>query len=116
MFARKWSRRTISVAVCCAILAVVLAVGLARSRAVAAPAQVPFSDLLRHLDRSDLSEVVVAGDLLEFKLATGESFRTVAPSNYVTANSAFVSDLSKKNVRIDVRTTGEPLGHFDQHA
>jgi cell division protease FtsH len=68
---------------------------------------VPFSDLLRQLDRGVVSEIVVNGDALEYKLATGELFRTVAPLNYVTANAAFVPDLAKRNVRIDVRTVGE---------
>ena len=57
---------------------------------------VPFSDLLRHLDRGAVAEVVVNGDALEFKLTSGEKFRTVAPANYVTANAAFVPDLAKQ--------------------
>jgi len=68
---------------------------------------VPFSDLLHQLDRGMVSEVVVNGDALEFKATGGELFRTVAPANYVTGNSAFVPDLVKKNVRIDVRSVPE---------
>ena len=34
-------------------------------------------------------------------------FRTVAPMNYVTANAAFVPELAKKGVRIDVQTVTE---------
>ena len=37
----------------------------------------------------------------------GQTFRTVAPANYVTASSAFVPDLAKRNVRIDVRSAPE---------
>jgi cell division protease FtsH len=51
--------------------------------------------------------VIVNGDTLDFKLASGESFRTVAPASYVTANAAFVPELAKRNVRIDVRTVSE---------
>src|SRR5215212_9896131 len=78
-------------------------------RATAAPAiqAVPFSDLLRHLDRGAVTEIVVNGDALEVKLTSGQSFRTVAPLNYVTANAAFVPDLAKKNVRIDIRSVPE---------
>ena len=84
------------------VLAVVPASCSATRRAVAVT-QVPFSDLLRDLDRGAVSEVVVNGDTLDFKLTDGETFRTVAPANYVTANAAFVPDLAKKNVRIDVQ-------------
>ena len=41
---------------------------------------VPFSDLLRQLDRGSVAEVIVSGDALEFKLASGEQYRAVAPA------------------------------------
>ena len=69
---------------------------------------VPFSDLLHQLDRGAVAAVVVNGDALDFTLRTGELFRTTAPANYVTANAAFVPDLAKRNVRIDVRSLPEP--------
>ena len=53
--------------------------------------QIAFSDLLRDLDRGLVTELVVSGDTLDVKLADGRSARTVAPSNYVTANPSFVS-------------------------
>jgi hypothetical protein len=62
----------------------------ARSRRRATP-PVPFSDLLRHLDRGEVAELIVAGDTLDFKLSSGRTFRTVAPLNYVTLNPAFVT-------------------------
>jgi cell division protease FtsH len=72
---------------------------------------VPFSDLLHQLDRGAVAAVVVNGDALDFTLRTGESFRTTAPANYVTANAAFVPDLAKRNVRIDVRSLPEPTAY-----
>ncbi len=103
MFARKWSRRALVIAgsVFVALLIALLAI-LPGRRAVPI-AQVPFSDLLRQLDRGAVSEVVVNGDTLDFKLTSGQAFRTVAPANYVTSSTTFVSDLARKNVRIDVR-------------
>jgi cell division protease FtsH len=68
---------------------------------------VPFSDLLRHLDSGAVAAVVVNGDTLDVTLANGQTFRTIAPANYVTANAAFVPDLAKKHVRIDVQTLAE---------
>jgi cell division protease FtsH len=107
VFARKWSRRTIWIGVAVVVLLVVASSAAMRARGVAATPPLPFSDLLRHLDRGDVAELIVAGDTLDFKLSTGGTFRTVAPLNYVTLNPAFVTDLAKRNVRIDVRSAPE---------
>ena len=106
MFGRKWSRRAI-IGSAVAVLVLIAAVALLRSRSGAQVAQVPFSDLLQHLDRGALAEVVVNGDTLDFKLRSGEAFRTTAPANYVTSNAAFVPELARRNVRLDVRTASE---------
>src|SRR5262245_12765848 len=102
--ARKWSRRSIWIAAAIAALAVVTGTFLLRTRQTIAVTQVPFSDLLRDLDRSVVSEVVVNGDTLDFKHTDGRLFRTVAPASYVTANSAFVPELARKGVRFDVQS------------
>ncbi|PYQ70150.1 MAG: cell division protein FtsH [Acidobacteria bacterium] len=106
VFGRKWSRRAI-IGSAVAVLVLIAAVALLRSRSGVQVAQVPFSDLLRHLDRGALAEVVVNGDTLDFKLRSGEAFRTTAPANYVTSNAAFVPELARRNVRLDVRTASE---------
>ena len=89
------------------LLAAVSGAFLLHNRRASAVTQVPFSDLLRDLDRGVVAEVVVTGDTLDFKRADGRAFRTMAPANYVTANAAFVPDLAKKGVRIDVQTASE---------
>jgi len=73
--------------------------------------QVPFSDLLRDLDHGSVTELVVAGDTLEFARKDGHHFRTVAPANYVTANAAFIPSLASRDIRIDVRNTAEPAAY-----
>src|SRR5580765_6134658 len=108
VFARKFSFRIILVGAIVALLVVTSGIAmLLRAGRLPVAQAVPFSDLLRQLDGGAVSEVIVNGDALEFKLKSGESFRTVAPANYVTANSAFVPDLAKRNVRIDVRSASE---------
>jgi len=104
VFARKWSRRTIWIAASVVAVAVVSGAFLFRTRQTVAVVQVPFSDLLRDLDRNVVSEVVVNGDMLDFKHKDGRIYRTVAPASYVTANAAFVPDLAKKGVRLDVQS------------
>jgi cell division protease FtsH len=111
VFARKGSRRWLWVgAISLAALFFVMAVAL-RSRGNVGVAQVPFSDLLRHVDRGAVADIVVSGDTLDFKLTNGQAFRTVAPLNYVTVNAAFVPELAKKNIRIDVRSAAEPAAY-----
>ncbi|MQA28750.1 MAG: ATP-dependent zinc metalloprotease FtsH [Luteitalea sp.] len=104
---RKWSRpRAICIAAAVAA-ALVLLVLFVRSRAAAEPPRVAFSELLRDADRGVVAEVVVKGDQLDITHTDGRIVRTIAPSNYVTANPAFVSEMAKKGVRIDVRPLSE---------
>jgi len=107
VFARKWSRRTIYVSAGVLVVLLAAAAALIPSRRGAEIVQVPFSDLLRQLEGGAVTDVVVNGDTLDFKLNTGKMYRTIAPANYVTANAAFVPDLAKRNIRIDVRTVPE---------
>ena len=103
MFSRRFNRRAIIVA---AILLVVTVSGglmFVRGRRAAGVARAPFSDLLRNLDNGTVSAVVVNGDTLDFTTTGGQTFRTVAPVNYVTVNAAFVADLARKHVRFDVQ-------------
>jgi cell division protease FtsH len=104
VFSRKWSRQSIWIATVVVALAVVSGTFLLRTRQTVAVTLVPFSDLLRDLDRSVVSEVVVNGDTLDFKHTDGRLFRTVAPASYVTTNAAFVPELAKKGVRLDVQS------------
>jgi cell division protease FtsH len=80
------------------------AVVFVRTRSAVTIAQVPFSDLLRDVDRGVVADVTVNGDALQFVRADGTKARTNAPANYVTANAAFIPDLAKKHVRIDVES------------
>ena len=108
VFAGKWSRpRPVWIAALAVILALVVAGLVVRSRSAVEVTAVPFSDLLRDLDDGLIAEVVVTGDTLTFKNTTGRTLRTNAPASYVTLNPDFITDLAKKNVRIDVRTASE---------
>jgi cell division protease FtsH len=111
VFARKWSRRALVLAIGVALLAVIASAVTFRGRAAHEIATVPFSDLLRQLDNGAVRSVVVNGDTLEFAVAGGRTFRTVAPANYVTANATFVPELARRNVRLDVRLASDPAAY-----
>ena len=106
MFSRRFQRRAIIVAATFLVVALTGGFLFLRSRRVAI-VQVPFSDLLSHLDSGAVSAVSVNGDTLDFTLTSGRTLRTIAPASYVTANAAFIPDLAKKHVRIDVQTLPE---------
>jgi cell division protease FtsH len=104
---RRFKRRASIIAAAALLIAMVGGVILLRGHRSAPLVQAPFSDLLRHLDGDAVAAVVVNGDTLDFTLASGQTLRTTAPANYVTANPSFVSELAKKHVRIDVQTLTE---------
>ena len=108
MFARKWSHRRLITLGVGSLAAAALLVALAfRVHSRVELSQVPFSDLLRGLDNGAVTDVLVNGDTLDFKVRDGRTFRTVAPANYVTANASFVPELARKNVRFEVRSANE---------
>jgi len=87
------------------------AVVVMRSRDAAEAPRVPFSELLRDLDRGAVSAVMVDGDELRITLNGGRVMRTTAPANYVTTNPSFVSELASKGVRIDVQRASEQTAY-----
>jgi cell division protease FtsH len=111
VFSRWFQRRAIVIAVTLVIAAMVGGLLVLRARRGPSIAHVPFSALLRDLETGTVSAVVVAGDNLEVTLSNGETFRTTAPANYVTASPAFVADLASKHVRIDVQPLSEPSAY-----
>jgi len=107
VFARWFQRRALIAGAALLVAALAGGVIFLRSHRANAVVQVPFSDLLRHLGSGSVAAIVVSGDTLDFTLSSGQTLRTNAPANYVTANPAFVPDLAKRNVRIDVQTPPE---------
>ncbi len=107
MFVRQPAPRVLAIAAIALVLIIGVAAAAVRGRH---PAQreLPFTDLLQGVDRHEVAAVVVTGDALEVTLTSGESYRTVAPPNYVTANPSFVTDLAHKSVRLEVRSASEP--------
>jgi cell division protease FtsH len=103
-------RRTIAAAAALVVLLGSAAL-IIRTRAAVDVTPVPFSDLLRDLDRGAVAEIVVNGDTLEVKLTSGRAVRTIAPANYVTANPAFTSEAAKRGVRIEVHNAPEQTAY-----
>jgi cell division protease FtsH len=70
---------------------------------------VPFSDLLRDLDRGAVSGIIVNGETLDVKLTDGRLERTTAPAS---VTGAVLSDAAlKKRVRIEYRGVPEQTAY-----
>jgi len=108
----KWFRRRILLI--SAAVAVVLAAALVlvvRARVATETPTVAFSDLLHDLSQGTVRSLAVNGDTLDYTRDDGRTFRTTAPPNYVTANTAFIPDLASRHVRIDVRSAPDQTAY-----
>ena len=106
-FRKLFRSRAVWIAAACAVLILVAGMVTVRGPHTIQVTKVPFSELLRDVERGAVAEVVVDGDALLATMTDGRQVRTTAPSNYVTANPSFVPDLMKRDVRIDVHTPSE---------
>jgi cell division protease FtsH len=106
MFPRHWQpSRTFVIA---AAIAVAVTAGLQVSRTSRPLRQVPFSEFLRDVEQNTVSALAVEGDVFEVTRVSGESVRTLAPSNYLTLNASVATSLASKGVRIDFRPATAP--------
>jgi cell division protease FtsH len=88
------------------ILAIALGVHLVRGRNV--PPELAFSDFLRQVDSGDVTQVRFADGGIDLVLRSGTVAHTVAPPEFMAASGAFVTDLAKRGVRIEVQALPEP--------
>ena len=73
----------------------------------AAPPELAFSDFLSQVDAARVSEVRFADGGMDVTLKSGNAAHTVPPPGF-SANTAFVSDLVRRGVRIDVAPGSGP--------
>jgi cell division protease FtsH len=107
----QWSRRRVLGLVAIIAVVAISATLVGRMRSTSEPAEVPFSDVLNAIDRGSVAAVAVSGDILDVRLTGGTVVRTVAPAAFVTANPTFITQLAKKNVRVEVHSTPEPSAY-----
>ncbi|HET7617057.1 MAG TPA: ATP-dependent zinc metalloprotease FtsH [Vicinamibacterales bacterium] len=71
-------------------------------------ATVPFSEFLQRIDRGEVAQVRFVDRALDVVFRDGEVAHTVPPPQFLTANGAFVTDLARKGILIDVVPGPEP--------
>ena len=71
------------------------------------PQPMAFSEFLRAVDGGQVTAVTLTNSQLDVILRDGTAVRTVAPPEFL-ANTAFVTDLYRRQIRVDVTPVPEP--------
>jgi cell division protease FtsH len=74
----------------------------------AEPPSLAFSEFLKAIDTGQVAAVTFADPIVDITLTDGRVARTVAPKDYLASNGSLVTDLYRRNVRVDVIAAPEP--------
>jgi cell division protease FtsH len=74
----------------------------------AVPDTLAFSDFLRHVQANRVARVTIGSEALEVALTDGSTALTIAPKDFLSANSTFINDLVGRNVRVEVTPAAAP--------
>src|SRR3954469_5999030 len=74
----------------------------------AEPEPLALSEFLQHVDRGAVTKVTFAERDILVTLRDGRMMQTVAPAEFLSANSSFITDLVKHNVRVEVDPLPDP--------
>jgi len=96
------SRQARKLTLAAIIFSILVAATLWQRRTPVSVADVPFSEFVRQAEAGLVREVTLAGTGVEIVLTDGRLERTVPPPSFFAANSAFLTDLARRNVRIAV--------------
>jgi cell division protease FtsH len=89
-----------------ALTAVPAAVFYARRAPVRPP--IAFSEFVQHVEAGAVAQVVIGERDISVTLRDGRTETTVAPADFLAANAGFVTDLVKRQVRVEVTPAPDP--------
>jgi hypothetical protein len=69
---------------------------------------VPFSEFVRQVESGEVGQVVIGERDIRVTLRTGATETTVAPPEFLGSNAAFVTDLMRRQVRVEVTPLPDP--------
>ncbi len=72
------------------------------------PPSLVFSDFLKAVDAGKVTAVTFADPIITVGLRDGSVAQTVAPPEFLAANGTFVTDLYRRDIRVDVIPAPEP--------
>ena len=94
-----------------AAIAVVLVALIGLGAYVASRPSAPelaFSEFLQQIDKGQVKQVRFADGAIALVLADGSSAVTVPPPSYLTADSAFITNLAGKGIRVEIQQVPSP--------
>jgi cell division protease FtsH len=90
------------------LLLAIVPAGLYLSRQPAPPEALPFSDFLQKLEAGAVAEVAFTERVLAVTFRDGTSARTYAPPDFLAANASFVTDLVRRDIRVEAVPASDP--------
>ncbi len=100
-------RRFLIPVIACALL-IAGAVAFYTVRRAPEPPRLAFSDFLRQVEAGAVTQVRFGDRSIEVQMRDGHSALTTAPPEFLGANSAFITDLVRKDIRVDVVPPADP--------
>jgi cell division protease FtsH len=88
------------------LLAIVVSTQMLRRQSE--PPELAFSEFLQLIDRGEVTQVHFVEGGIDVTRRSGELAHTVPPPEFLASSGTFVTDLAKRNVRIDVEATPTP--------
>jgi cell division protease FtsH len=73
-----------------------------------APPQIAFSEFIQRVESGGVTQVTFVDRSLLVTFRDSSQATTVAPAEFLTANAGFVTDLVKRQVRVDVTAPSDP--------
>ena len=70
--------------------------------------QLALSDFLQQVDKGAVAKVTFGEREINVTMRDGRTMQTVAPPEFLSANSSFITDLVKHDVRVDVNPLADP--------
>jgi cell division protease FtsH len=90
------------------LLALIVGGGYYMARQAPAPAPLAFSEFLKTVDAGQVTAVTLSGPVIDVVLRDGRVAQTVAPPEYLSANPSFITDLYRRDIRVEVTPAPEP--------
>jgi cell division protease FtsH len=105
-FSRFRKPRTLIVAA--AIVALATAAGVYIVRMTPTVPSLAFSEFLKAVDAGKVTEVTFNDRTMKVVLRDGAVVQTIAPPEFLNANATFVTDLYRRDIRVEVTPAAEP--------
>jgi cell division protease FtsH len=90
------------------VLLIAAPVGIYFASRPASPPQIAFSEFVQRLESGTVTQVTFGERAIDVTFRDGAKATTIAPPEFLAANSAFVTDLVKRQIRVDVTPAADP--------